>query len=79
MSYQCVITEDSTDRTWDSIRDTDRQALFQVGQYLLRESDSHAIAAARMINNRLIFGTVVCAIQSELEQMGFTCKFTYIP
>jgi hypothetical protein len=78
MAYQVVVT-DADDRSWNSIRDTDRQALFKVAEYMTQGSDEHIAYIGRLISSRLIFGVGCESIGAELEMLGLTLTITYIP
>lgn len=80
MAYQVIVTHVDDDRTWDSIRDTDRQALYQVATYMAKDSDSAVAHTGRCVCNGLVFGEVVEGIKERLfTNMGFELEIKYIP
>lgn len=80
MAYQVSVKHEDDDRVWDSIRDTDRQALHQVGLYMARDEDSAVAHTGRLVCNGLVFGEVVESIKERLfVNTGFTLTIKYIP
>lgn len=77
MAYQAIATQD--DRSWDSIRDGEREALFKVAEYMSKDIDSEVVMAARTIKSKLIFGIDIETIKQLLQAEGFTITIKYIP
>lgn len=67
------------DREWDSIRDTDRQALHKVADYMKKDYDSNVVAVGHMIQDKLIFGHNVTAIIEQSRLAGVEILVKYIP
>lgn len=78
MSYQAIVS-DEEGRVWDSIRDTDRQALHKVADYMKRDSDSFVVAIGHVIQDKLVFGHSVETINDALVNSKFTLTIKYIP
>lgn len=76
MAYQAIANQD--DRSWDSIRDGEREALFKVAEYMSKDIDSEVVMAARTIKSKLIFGIDIETIKQLLQAEGFTITIKYI-
>lgn len=74
MAYQ-VIVLDNDARSWDSIRDTEREALFKVCEYMRNDHDINTQYVGRQIAMALIHGKAT----GEITVQGYTINFKYIP
>lgn len=75
--YQVVVSHDG--RVWDSIRDTEREALYKVSEYMKRDLNCFVAGAGSRVQSALIFGFGVPEVSSRLEQNGFKLVIKYIP
>lgn len=75
--YQVVITYD--DRSWDSIRDNERQTLHKVAQYMKKDFDPVVVNHALVIQDKLVFGHSISSITEQLAHAGFELVVKYIP
>lgn len=79
MAYQVIVTHDDDDRTWDSIRDTEREALYQVATYMKSDADSAVAFTGRAVCNRLVFGAAIEAIKQDMfTNVGFSLVIKHI-
>lgn len=67
------------DRVWDSIRDTDRQALYKIAEYMKKDDDSNMVAVGNMIQGKLIFGHNFTSIIEQARLSGVEITVKYIP
>jgi hypothetical protein len=68
------------DREWDSIRDTDRQALHKVAEYMTKDYDSEVVSVGKMIKDKLIFGHSLTSIIEQARQLvNVKLLVKYIP
>lgn len=77
MSFQVIVSYN--DQSWDSIRDTDRQALHKVAEYMKQDSESHVVAVGNLIQEKLIFGHSMETIRDILNDQKFVLIVKYIP
>lgn len=75
--YQVIANQD--DREWDSIRDTDRQALHKMADYMKKDYDSNMVAVGNMIQDKLVFGHSVTSIIEQARLIGVEIQVKYIP
>jgi hypothetical protein len=74
MTVQMIVTQLSTDRVWDSIRDKEEQAAMKIAEYMLKDKDPAIVAVGEMIKWKLIFGKPVIPV---LESQGFNVQLRY--
>lgn len=67
------------DREWDSIRDTDRQALHKIADYMKKDYDYNMVAVGNMIQDKLVFGHSVVSIIEQVRLSGVEILVKYIP
>lgn len=75
--YQVIANQH--DREWNSIRDTDRQALQKVAEYMKKDYDSNMVAVGNMIQDKLVFGHSVTSIIEQARLTGVEIQVKYIP
>lgn len=67
------------DKSFDSIRDTDRQALHKVADYMKQDADSIVVMCGHVIQDKLVFGHSVESITALIKVSDFELLVKYIP